>query len=107
MALTPPREELYNVCNARFETMMSNGALQEVEKLIALHLNPELPAMKAIGVQALAAHLAGAATLQDATDLARRQTRNYAKRQMTWIRNQMADWPKVETSQAAIEMLVP
>lgn len=107
VALTPPREELYSICDARFETMMSKGALLEVEKLMALHLNPELPAMKAIGVQALAAHLAGAATLEDATELARRQTRNYAKRQMTWIRNQMAAWPKVETRQAAIEMLAP
>ncbi len=86
---------------------MSKGALQEVEKLMALHLNPELPAMKAIGVQALAAHLAGAATLAEATGMAQKQTRNYAKRQMTWIRNQMASWPKVETRQEAIEMLAP
>ena len=86
---------------------MSNGALQEVEKLMALHLNPKLPAMKAIGVQALAAHLAGAATLEAAIETAQKQTRNYAKRQMTWIRNQMAAWPKVEMKQAAIEMLAP
>ena len=107
VALIPPRDELYSVCDARFEAMMSNGALQEVEQLMALHLNPELPAMKAIGVQALAAHLSGAATLEAATETAQKQTRNYAKRQMTWIRNQMAAWPKVETRQAAIEMLAP
>ncbi len=105
VALMPPREELYSVCDARFEAMVSYGALQEVEKLMALRLNPELPAMKAIGVQALAAHLAGAMTLEAAVATAQRQTRNYAKRQMTWIRNQMAAWPMVETRQAAIEML--
>jgi len=62
--------------------------------------------MKAIGVQALAAHLAGEMLLKDAIALAQRQTRNYAKRQMTWIRNQMTDWPTVETPQQAIEVLI-
>ena len=62
--------------------------------------------MKAIGVQALAAHLRGEASLPDAIALAQRQTRNYAKRQMTWVRNQMTDWPKVETPQRAIEVLL-
>lgn len=107
VALTPPREELYSACDARFELMMSKGALQEVEKLMALNLNRELPAMKAIGVQALAAHLDGVLTLEEAIATAQKQTRNYAKRQMTWIRNQMAAWPKAETKQAAIKMLAP
>ena len=105
VVLTPPREELYGACDARFELMMSNGALQEVEKLMALKLNPELPAMKAIGVQALAAHLAGAQTLEEAIATAQKQTRNYAKRQLTWIRNQMAAWPKAASKQVAIKIL--
>ncbi len=107
VALTPPRDELYGNCDARFEAMMANGALREVEKLMALKLNHELPAMKAIGVQALAEHLAGTMSLEEAVAMAQKQTRNYAKRQMTWIRNQMAGWPRVETRQAAIEMLTP
>ena len=78
----------------------------EVERLLALDLAPDLPAMKAIGVQALAAHLAGEVLLQDAIVLAQKQTRNYAKRQMTWVRNQMVDWPKVETRQQALEVLL-
>ncbi len=105
VALTPPRDELYGSCDARFEAMMANGAMQEVEKLMALKLDPELPAMKAIGVQALAGHLAGTMSLEEAIAMAQKQTRNYAKRQMTWIRNQMAGWPTVETRQAAVEML--
>lgn len=106
VALTPPREELYRSCDARFEAMLERGAMGEVERLLALDLAPDLPAMKAIGVQALAAHLAGDALMEDAVGLAQKQTRNYAKRQMTWIRNQMAGWPKVETPQQAIEVLL-
>lgn len=107
VALTPPRDELYSSCDARFEAMIANGALREVEKLMALKLGPELPAMKAIGVQALAEHLAGTTSLEEAMATAQKQTRNYAKRQMTWIRNQMSGWPTVETKRAAIEMLTP
>lgn len=106
VALMPPREELYRSCDARFHAMLDCGATGEVERLAALNLALDLPAMKAIGVQALAAHLAGEMLLKDAIALAQRQTRNYAKRQMTWIRNQMADWPTVETRQQALEVLL-
>lgn len=105
VALTPPREKLYRACDERFELMISRGALQEVEKLLALNLNRELPAMKAIGVQALAAHLAGDQSLEQAIATAQKQTRNYAKRQLTWIRNQMTTWPKAAAKQAAIKIL--
>jgi tRNA dimethylallyltransferase len=106
VALTPPRAELYGACDVRFETMMARGALDEVKELLALGLDASLPAMKAIGVQALGAHLAGEASLEDAIALAQRQTRNYAKRQMTWIRNQMTDWPRAEMRRQAIEALL-
>lgn len=106
VALTPPREELYKSCDQRFEAMLEGGAMDEVERLVALDLAPDLPAMKAIGVPALAAYLAGEVALEDAIALAQKQTRNYAKRQMTWIRNQMADWPKVETPKQALEVLL-
>lgn len=106
VALTPPREELYASCDARFETMLERGAMGEVERLLGLDLAPDLPAMKAIGVQALATHLAGEARLEDAIAQAQKQTRNYAKRQMTWIRNQMAVWPKVEAPQQALGVLL-
>ncbi|MEO9877333.1 MAG: tRNA (adenosine(37)-N6)-dimethylallyltransferase MiaA [Anderseniella sp.] len=106
VALMPPREELYRSCDARFDAMLDCGAVGEVERLLASGLAPDLPAMKAIGVQALAAHLAGEAKIEVAIALAQRQTRNYAKRQMTWIRNQMTDWPKAETRQQALEVLL-
>lgn len=106
VALMPPREDLYRSCDARFDAMVDSGAVGEVERLLALGLAPDLPVMKAIGVGALAAFIADEMSLKDAVGLAQKQTRNYAKRQMTWIRNQMADWPTVETRRQALEVLL-
>lgn len=94
--LTPPREPLYATIDARFGAMMAAGALDEARALLARDLDPMLPCMKAHGLPRLAAHLRGETSLEDAIDLARRDTRNYAKRQFTWIRNQLPDWPRVE-----------
>lgn len=106
VAIVPPRDELYAVINTRFETMLEMGALNEVRELLALGLPEDLPVMKAIGVKPLADMLDGKLTRAEAIALAQRQSRNYAKRQMTWIRNQMADWPVVQTRKAAIEVLL-
>ena len=96
VALEPPRPQLYARCDARFEVMMSEGALSEVRALLARNLDPDLPAMKAVGVRELAMYLRGDLTLNDAIAAAQQETRRYAKRQMTWMRGQMADWPRVE-----------
>ena len=87
--LAPPREDLYVRCNDRFDRMMAQGALDEVAALVALGLDPTLPAMKALGVPELAAHLIGAMTRTAAVEQAKQATRNFAKRQMTWFRNQI------------------
>jgi len=60
--------------------------------LLARHLAPELPVMKAVGVPEFAAYLEKTVNLQDATSSAQQATRNYAKRQYTWFRNQCRDW---------------
>ena len=91
----PPRAELYRRCDARLAAMVEAGALEEVAALIARRLDPALPAMKALGVTSFAAHLAGALTLPEALATAQRDTRRYAKRQLTWFRNQTPDWPRV------------
>ena len=96
--LTPPRGELYARCNDRFDTMMANGALDEVAALMARGLDPSLPAMKALGVPELAAHLTGGMTREVAVENAKQATRNFAKRQMTWFRNQF-EKPDVEIAQ--------
>ncbi|HVO15297.1 MAG TPA: tRNA (adenosine(37)-N6)-dimethylallyltransferase MiaA [Alphaproteobacteria bacterium] len=85
----PPRAALYTACDARVEAMVAGGALDEVRALLALGLDPALPAMKAIGVRELGAVLAGSATLAEAAGRMQRATRNYAKRQLTWLRHQM------------------
>lgn len=93
IVLDPPRDALYAACDRRFGVMMERGALEEVRQLDALHLDPELPAMKALGVPELRAHLHGALTLEQAAEKARQSTRNYAKRQVTWFRHQLAGRP--------------
>ncbi len=90
VALMPPRDALYAACDARFDAMLAAGALEEVRGLAALGLDPGLPAMKALGVKELMRHLAGETSLAAAAAAARQSTRNFAKRQMTWLRNQLA-----------------
>lgn len=89
LVLMPPREALYAAADARFRAMLSSGALDEVRALRRLDLDPRLPIMKTIGVRELGAHLDGALPLEAATERAQQATRNYAKRQMTWLRTQM------------------
>jgi len=104
-ALLPPRDALYANCDRRFRLMMEQGALDEVEALLKLDLDPALPAMKALGVPELAAHLRGEIDREDAIARASQATRHYAKRQMTWFRNQLAN-PQVVSAQFS-ESLTP
>ena len=69
--------------------MIGQGALEEVTALLALGLDPGLPAMRAHGVRELGAYLAGASSLEDAVAKAKTESRRYAKRQMTWARRFM------------------
>jgi tRNA dimethylallyltransferase len=95
VALEPPREALYARCDARLARMAEAGALEEVARLAARNLDPALPLMKAVGFRELAAHLRGETTLAEAIAAAQQETRRYAKRQTTWMRGQMADWPRL------------
>ncbi|MGE3784590.1 MAG: tRNA (adenosine(37)-N6)-dimethylallyltransferase MiaA [Alphaproteobacteria bacterium] len=87
--MMPPREALYPACDTRFEQMIASGALAEAAALAARALAPDLPAMKALGVPELLRHLRGEIPLDQAVLQAQRETRRYAKRQMTWFRHQM------------------
>lgn len=87
VAVIPPREELYENINIRFAMMMDGGAGSEVAALAARRLDPSLPVMKAIGVREIMALQAGEIDQARAVELASRDSRRYAKRQMTWIRN--------------------
>jgi tRNA dimethylallyltransferase len=103
--LMPDRDELLRRIDARFDAMMAAGALDEVRTLAARGLDPALPAMKAHGVPWLVRHLAGELPLDQAVAEAKRDTRQYTKRQATWFRNQLPDfvWVEPDRALAAIE----
>ncbi|MEM1381362.1 MAG: tRNA (adenosine(37)-N6)-dimethylallyltransferase MiaA [Pseudomonadota bacterium] len=103
--LLPDRDTLYAACDARFEMMLDSGAFDEVRRLLARGLPPDLPVMKALGVPELAAVLRGDLSETDAIDLAKQETRRFAKRQMTWLRNQ-TDWPVFDTSDGLVDFFV-
>ncbi|MBK0400181.1 tRNA (adenosine(37)-N6)-dimethylallyltransferase MiaA [Limibaculum sp. M0105] len=94
-ALVPARATLAARCDARLDAMLGKGLLDEVRAVMALDLAPDAPGMKAVGAPELMAHLRGEATLDAAIAAAKTATRRYAKRQVTWIRGQMADWPLI------------
>jgi len=95
LILLPPREWLYRKCDERFSDMVERGAVAEVEALAARKLNPNLPAMRAIGVAELARYLNGEFSLEDAVAAGQQATRRYAKRQYTWFAHQPPqDWPR-------------
>ena len=98
--LMPDREELLRRIDARFDAMIAAGALEEVRALAARRLDPELPAMKAHGVPWLIRHLHGEMTLTQAAAEAKRDTRQYTKRQATWFRNQLPEFAWVEPGHA-------
>ena len=89
IALLPERARLYAACEARFAAMLAAGALAEAADFLGLGLAPDLPVTKVLGLRELAAHLAGQCDLAEAQAAAIQATRNYAKRQMTWVRHQI------------------
>jgi tRNA dimethylallyltransferase len=92
----PDRAELHSRINRRFDAMLDAGALEEVRALLSLQLPPSMPVMKAIGVPQLAAFLGEQITIEEDADAAKAATRQYAKRQSTWFRHQLAgEWTKV------------
>lgn len=95
MVLLPERAALYARCDARFAQMMDGGAVEEVEALLARGLDPLLPVMCAIGVREIVGCLQGRWSRDEAMAVGQQATRNYAKRQYTWLRHQPPrDWPR-------------
>jgi len=94
LCLMPDRAWLYARCDERFDMMVSMGALEEVAAFETAYPNGMGP-RRTLGYEALSAVLAGHMALEQAIDQAKMQTRRYAKRQMTWIRNQMITWNRL------------
>ena len=104
--LLPEREWLYARCDERFEMMMDHGAAEEVEALLARNLDPDLSVMRAIGVREIAGWLRGEWSREEAVAKGQQATRNYAKRQYTWLRHQPpADWPRFANREEALALL--
>ena len=103
--LSPERDELARRIGARFDAMIEAGAIEEVRALMARNLDPSQPAMKAHGVPWLIRQLRGEITLEQAVEGAKRDTRQYTKRQETWFRNQLPEfaWVDPEKALAAVE----
>jgi tRNA dimethylallyltransferase len=98
--VTCERTELVRRIEARFAAMLEAGALEEVRALRQRNLDPSLPAMKAHGVPWLIRYLNCEISLEEATTGAVMDTRRYAKRQVTWFRNQMKDWDRLPARDA-------
>jgi len=95
--LLPPRPSLNVRCDARFAAMIERGAVEEVSTLLARGLDPALPVMRAIGVREIAAWLAGETSRDVAIAAGQLATRQYAKRQYTWLRHQPPEtWPRID-----------
>ena len=96
LVIEPDRQQLVRRIEARFDQMLDKGALDEVRRLTALGLDPDLPAMKAIGVRELQAAMAGQSGFTEAIERAKIATRQYAKRQSTWFRHQLGtEWRRL------------
>ena len=92
VALMPAREVLYQRIENRFHAMMDQGGLEEAHRLWSRDLDRELPALKACGVPCLFGFLDQEIDYETALSRAILDSRHYAKRQMTWIRNRAASW---------------
>jgi tRNA dimethylallyltransferase len=96
LVVLPDRKILHERIGRRFETMLESGAVDEVRALLALGPAPDLPVMKAIGVAQVAEMLEGRMSREDVIERGSALTRQYAKRQMTWFRNQMDEsWERL------------
>jgi tRNA dimethylallyltransferase len=114
LILLPPRDWLYERCDQRFARMMDEGAVEEVEALLARKLDADLPVMRGIGVREIAAWLNGEISREQAVAAGQQATRRYAKRQYTWFAHQPpADWLRFHepleggAADAALELVAP
>ncbi|MFA6992774.1 MAG: tRNA (adenosine(37)-N6)-dimethylallyltransferase MiaA [Candidatus Gracilibacteria bacterium] len=102
IGLSRPRPELYSRINARVDAQIKRGLIKEVRALLKKY-DPDLPSMSSLGVKEIIPYLRGETTLDQATELLKKNTRNYAKRQMTWFRRyDKVEWlraqPRAEPS---------
>jgi tRNA dimethylallyltransferase len=86
VGLAMERERLYEAIGRRFDEMVARGLADEVRRLLADGYDPDKPPLRTVGYRQIAAALRGEMTLEEAVELAKRDTRRLAKRQLTWFR---------------------
>ena len=99
LLVNPERDDIRQRCDARFDVMMDAGALEEVQALAALNLSPDLPVMRALGVKPLMQLLDASLSRDAAIAQAKAETRQYVKRQSTWLRRNMNAWNSLSAQQ--------
>lgn len=99
IVVAPDREEMRRRMDARFDAMLAAGAVDEVRALLQLGLAPDLPVMRALGVKPLSELIAGRLSAEEAADTAKAETRQYARRQLTWLRRNMIAWNWIKTQE--------
>jgi tRNA dimethylallyltransferase len=104
LALMPPRPALYQRIERRLRDMVERGALEEIRALHRRALPPDLPLMKAVAVPELLAYVSGRVDLETALERAIIQTRRYAKRQITWLRQQLPELRPVAAFGESLEV---
>ena len=103
--LNPDRDELYKNCNLRFELMLENGAIDEVENLLELDLEENSAIYNTLGFTQIVDFLNGEISEDEAVKIASQKTRNYAKRQLTWFRNQLPNKETFSNPKQALDFL--
>jgi len=91
------REWIYKNCDIRVDYMFENGVVEEVRDLLNKNYSKNSPIMKAIGVEEITSFLNNDITIDRVLELIKFKTHQYAKRQITWINNQMISWNSINT----------
>ena len=99
LVVSPPRDVLHARAEARFAGMLASGAGEEVRSLMDQGLDLGLPIMRALGVAPIRAWLGGEIDRQSALERGQAETRQYIKRQSTWLKKHMMSWKWLSTQQ--------
>jgi tRNA dimethylallyltransferase len=91
------RKWIYKNCDLRVDYMFENGVIEEVRHLLNKNYSKNSPIMKAIGVDEITLFLNNDINIDRASELIKFKTHQYAKRQITWINNQMISWNSINT----------
>ena len=109
LAIRRDRQELYRDIDRRVDLMMEEGLAEEVRRLVQAGCRPDMVSMQAIGYKQLLAWMDGRCSLEEAVDAVKKESRHYAKRQMTWLRREQnitwIDGPSLEEAESVMEKL--